>query len=642
MLRRSLILAAIFSLALLVLIQPVGVNAMLSFTPFEMLIDVGEERDEYHQTYPFAANGRVSVENLNGFVHIKVWDRDAVQVDAIKRANRRERLDEAKIDIYATAESIRIRTVYPDRNQNFTDDEKGRYNNPATVDYTLTVPRKARLESIELVNGSLDVDGAEGPVKGSSINGRVAARGLSGETRLSTVNGNLEATFTQLSETAPINLGSVNGNVVLVIPSDSKAIVRAGTVHGSITNDFGLEVQHGEYVGHELYGQIGDGGPRIKLSNVNGGISIKHAQDGKKRSAAVSLQADKEKLKTDKGKLKMEVAQEVRRAAVAERAQSAEARREAMRAAQEERQAEAEAARELRESQREIQREVELAIREAQREIERAQREIQRETERQVRDQMRMENRGIGRGTGKGRGEGVGGVQLLERESKSFAVNGQARVNVGTFDGAVTVRAWDKPEVMYTAAKRAADEDELKLIAIHAEQQGSAISIIAKSDGSGSASLEVHVPRNSILHVSSDDGQLNVDGVSGQITLRTGDGSIEVSDSKGNLQVNTGDGHIRISNFDGQVDARTGDGAIALEGKFAELSARTGGGSISLAVPPDSNFTVETNAEGISNEGLNVTEDIAPSPRLKRWRVGRGGQVFVLSTGDGRIVLRTL
>jgi DUF4097 and DUF4098 domain-containing protein YvlB len=130
--------------------------------------------------------------------------------------------------------------------------------------------------------------------------------------------------------------------------------------------------------------------------------------------------------------------------------------------------------------------------------------------------------------------------------------------------------------------------------------------------------------------------------VSGQITLRTGDGSIEVSESKGNLQVNTGDGHIRISNFDGQVDARTGDGAIALEGRFNELSARTGGGSISLAVPPDSNFTVETNTEGISNEGLNVSEDIAPSPRLKRWRVGRGGQVFVLYTGDGRILLRTL
>ena len=41
-----------------------------------------------------------------------------------------------------------------------------------------------------------------------------------------------------------------------------------------------------------------------------------------------------------------------------------------------------------------------------------------------------------------------------------------------------------------------------------------------------------------------------------------------------------------------------------------------------------------------SNEGLTVSEDITPSARLKRWKVGRGGNVFVLSTGEGRIVLR--
>jgi DUF4097 and DUF4098 domain-containing protein YvlB len=635
MLRRLLIIFGIAG-AVFVMCEPRGTEAMLSFNPADMVVSE-DEREEFHQTYALAANGRVSVENINGFVHIKVWDREELQLDVLKRAPRRDRLEEAKIDVSATPESIRIKTVYPYRHQTFYDDEKGRYNNPATVDYTLTVPRKARLESIELVNGSLEVDGLEGPIKGSSINGRVVARGLSAETRLSTVNGNLEATFTQLNEAAPINLGSVNGNVVLVIPSDSQAIVRAGTVHGDITNEFGLEVQHGEYVGHELYGQIGSGGSRIKLSNVNGGIAIKHAQDGKQRSTAVSLQTDNEKVKA-----KVKAAIDSKRAAAAQKIKRAEARRVEVEVQKEQGEVDAETARELQETQREIQREVEQAIRQAQREIERAQREIQRETERQVREQIRMENRGVGKGFGKGRGEGVGGAQLLERESKTFAVSGQPRVNIGTFDGAVTVRAWDKSEVMYTAAKRGSDEEELKQIAIQAEQQGSAVSIIARSESSGSASLEVFVPRKSILHVSSDDGQLRVEGVSGQINLRTGDGSIEVSDSEGALQVNTGDGHIRISKFDGQVDARTGDGAISLEGKFAELTARTGDGSITLAVPADANFTVETDAEEVNNEGLNVSEDIAPSPRLKRWRVGRGGQVFVLSTGDGRIVLRSL
>ena len=107
------------------------------------------------------------------------------------------------------------------------------------------------------------------------------------------------------------------------------------------------------------------------------------------------------------------------------------------------------------------------------------------------------------------------------------------------------------------------------------------------------------------------------------------------------MQVNTGDGSIRITSFEGQVDARTGDGSISLDGKFSGLAARTGDGSISLSVPVGSDFTIETDAEGIDNAGLAISEDIAPSKRVKRWRVGRGGNVFVLRTGDGRISLQS-
>jgi DUF4097 and DUF4098 domain-containing protein YvlB len=601
-----------------------------------------ELREDFQQTYPLSANGRVSLENVNGGVRVAVWDRDEVQVNAVKRAFRRERLTEAKIEVNSTADAIRIKTTYPDWNQTFTDEHKGRYNNPALVDYNVTVPRSARLESVDLVNGSLDIDGVEGDVRASSVNGRVTARGLGGVAKLSTVNGSLEATFTKLDEAKPITLGSVNGNVTLIIPSDANAVVRAGTVHGAISNEFGLNVQHGDYVGHELNGQIGAGGPRIKLGNVNGGISIKHAQDGRAVSAATSLLTTKAK---DKDKIKRDGLGEGEGDdddGEAQRKMSAEERREAREARRAERVQRAEALRANRELQIEVQREVEQAIREAQREIALAQREIERQTQRQARERVRREVRGEaeGVGEGKGRGRGSGYKGLTERESKTFSVVGSPRVNIVTFDGAVAVRGWDKPEVMYTATKRGGDEQELRQIAIQTEQQGSSISIIAKSEESnGAAALDVYVPRNSTLHVSSGDGELNLEGVSGELTLRTGDGSIKVTNGGGQLQVNTGDGEIRIASFEGQVDARTGDGSISLDGKFTGLAARTGDGSISLSVPANSDFTIETNAEGIDNSGIAISEDITPSKRVKRWRVGRGGNVFVLNTGDGRIVL---
>jgi len=234
-----------------------------------------ELSEEFHQTYPLNATGRVSLENINGNVHISVWDQNEVKVDAIKRAYQRERLDEVKIEVSATADSVRIRTRYPERDQTFADQPPRRYNNPASVEYSLTIPRKARLESVELVNGSVEIEGAEGDVKAASVNGRLTARGLTGEVKLSTVNGGVEAVITRLDESKPVSLNSVNGSIVLIIPSDSNAQIRANTVHGKITNDFGLPVNDGEYVGHDLNGQIGSGGPRIRLSNVNGSITIK-------------------------------------------------------------------------------------------------------------------------------------------------------------------------------------------------------------------------------------------------------------------------------------------------------------------------------------------------------------------------------
>jgi DUF4097 and DUF4098 domain-containing protein YvlB len=230
------------------------------------------------------------------------------------------------------------------------------------------------------------------------------------------------------------------------------------------------------------------------------------------------------------------------------------------------------------------------------------------------------------------------------KETRTFAVTGSPRVTINTFDGHVTIHGWDKPEVTYTAVKGSHDEESLKDITIQAQQQGEAISIIAQNndDQNGTVNFDVYVPRQSSLHVSSGDGALNLDGVTGQITLRSGDGPIEVANGGGQLQVNTGDGVIRVIKFDGQVDARTGDGAIALDGNFNSLSARTGDGTISLTVPAGSSFTIETNApDEISNEGFTVAEDVTPSPRVKRWKIGNGGKVFVLKTGgDGKILLR--
>src|ERR1051325_7455596 len=119
------------------------------------------------------------------------------------------------------------------------------------------------------------------------------------------------------------------------------------------------------------------------------------------------------------------------------------------------------------------------------------------------------------------------------------------------------------------------------------------------------------------------------------------DGPIDVQNGRGHLNATTGDGRIRISGFEGQVETRTGDGSISLAGRFNQLSARTGDGSISLSLPSGVRATIETDAESVINDVGAVEEQQPASQRVRRWRIGGGGPLFRLHTGDGRIILRT-
>jgi DUF4097 and DUF4098 domain-containing protein YvlB len=245
----------------------------------------GALTEEFHQTYALTADGRIELDNINGDVHISGWDQNQVKVDAVKYADTKERLEEAKIEIDSRNDSLSIRTKYPDHNQSWN---WGSRNNPASVEYTLTVPRTARLDEIKLINGELDINGVSGEVNASCINGRLEAHNLAGRARLSTINGRLDARFDQLAGNS-VELSSVNGSIDLTIPSDSKAELEASTVSGGINNDFGLHVNHHRFVGHDLRGELGSGGTHINLANVNGRIEVRHAQDGKALTPAKDL-----------------------------------------------------------------------------------------------------------------------------------------------------------------------------------------------------------------------------------------------------------------------------------------------------------------------------------------------------------------
>jgi hypothetical protein len=225
----------------------------------------GTVSESFDATYALGPGGLVSLENVNGDVHVEAWGRDEVWVRATKRASSAELLEELEIEVDASDDRVAIDTRYPRRMTG------GRVE----VEYTISVPRTARLAGIELVNGSLDVVGVEGGAEIEIVNGAVLARGLRGQVDVDTVNGTMEVAFEVLDGTDRVELESVNGRIELYLGAGASAAIQAETVNGRIANDLGLDVKKGKYVGSSLRGEVSGGACPVDLSTVNGGIEIK-------------------------------------------------------------------------------------------------------------------------------------------------------------------------------------------------------------------------------------------------------------------------------------------------------------------------------------------------------------------------------
>jgi|SRR5579871_2420566 len=218
-------------------------------------------REQFRRNYALSPHGRIRIENRYGDVCITGWDRDEVRIEAIKSANDAGRLSDASIVVDATSERLVVRTQYASESEE-----------PASVEYRITVPRTASLDDIRLTNGALSISGLAGAVKASSVNGSIKAEQLEGRADLATVNGQVEAGFNRVRASQPISLRSVNGRIVLSIPSGSGAQLIAQNRSGEIETDFDGPAP--QLTGHHLQTVLGNGGPQILLHNVTGGISI--------------------------------------------------------------------------------------------------------------------------------------------------------------------------------------------------------------------------------------------------------------------------------------------------------------------------------------------------------------------------------
>ncbi|HTV58435.1 MAG TPA: DUF4097 family beta strand repeat-containing protein [Verrucomicrobiae bacterium] len=218
----------------------------------------------FHKIVPLNSGGSFLLENVNGSVQVEGWDRNEVEVSAVKSSDTDPgELGQVKIEVDSVPGKVAVRTRYP--NGQGAD---------VAVEYRVHVPYKVLLGSVETVNGSVLVRGVEGSGDLKSVNGNVEVLNSSGRFNAKTTNGDLHLELRQLLDGSPMDIETVNGSVVLGLPSNGHANVKVLSMNGDLTSDLPLTSTGGNLAAHNFRAQLGTGGGNISVRTVNGGIHL--------------------------------------------------------------------------------------------------------------------------------------------------------------------------------------------------------------------------------------------------------------------------------------------------------------------------------------------------------------------------------
>lgn len=218
---------------------------------------------EFARTYPLRADGSVEVNNVNGTVRIEGWDKDEVEIRAVKTTPDQESLlDLVAIDIEAKPDALSISTRYPQ--------EEGV---EVAVDYVIHVPRHAQLSHINNVNGTLRVVSSDSVGELRTVNGNIEVYEGSGNVHAHTTNGNVYLELKHAGDARGASAETTNGSVLLAIPADLPADLEARCMNGNFSSELPMVISGAERP-RVVHGKLGHGGAPIHLGTVNGAIRV--------------------------------------------------------------------------------------------------------------------------------------------------------------------------------------------------------------------------------------------------------------------------------------------------------------------------------------------------------------------------------
>ena len=235
----------------------------------------------------------------------------------------------------------------------------------------------------------------------------------------------------------------------------------------------------------------------------------------------------------------------------------------------------------------------------------------------------------------------VGQVEIERRRP----VPARGRISIDNAFGAVTVRGWDRPEVLVRGLLAAGAEE----LSLEGDREGTWISVsvpeawshAAVEDAAFRTTLEIFAPAGAPLEIETVNAAVTVDAFSGQVEVSTVNGAVRVQGPAAGVEIETMTGPIDVRTVSAPMDLRTISGRVVVAGAKGEVAVETVSGAVELqgsgltAVKISTTTGPVTVRAAVANQGEMAIETFSAPVKLILPKAAR--VVFDLQTFGGKI-----
>lgn len=252
----------------------------------------GDARDEIRKSFELQPGARVEVMGINGKVEIQTSDTKTAEVYVLRTANSRDALNQRQVTVEQTSMGLVIKGKQVGHSfwQHL-------FGTRATEEVTIKAPRQIAL-ALKGINGRVNGGDIEGALEVKGVNGGVDLGQANDTATISGVNGNISVGLNSLSDSGA-RVSGINGNIELKLASGFNAQLTAKGMNGNVRSEIpDVTIEKEEY-GSRYSARIGNGGPPLIFSGVNGNVRLTRANlvatDNEKKSETKVTKTSSEK-----------------------------------------------------------------------------------------------------------------------------------------------------------------------------------------------------------------------------------------------------------------------------------------------------------------------------------------------------------